>query len=81
MLDEKIVLEGLFLVVLYTNTEYDPKKKATKYSFITQTTEDRMGNTIRAKSPAGMFPELEIPNDLGLVVETIGRYYGRNQHE
>ena len=81
MLDEKIVLEGLFLVVLYTNTEYDPKKKATKYFFITQTTEDRMGNTIRAKSPAGMFPELEIPNDLGLVVETIGRYYGRNQHE
>lgn len=78
MLDEKITLEGLFLIVLYTNTEYDPKKKATKYTFITQTIEDRMGNTIQAKSPVGMFSELEIPNDLGLVVEAIDKYYGRN---
>jgi hypothetical protein len=33
------------------------------------------GIEIPAKTPAGMFEEDFIPNDLGLVVETMNKYY------
>lgn len=68
LLDEKITVEGLFTIVLYTRVTHDPKTGNT-YNFVTQTD----GNTT-AKSPKGMFSELLIPNDLQLVVNSINKY-------
>ncbi len=64
MLDDKIRLEGLFTIVLFS--KYDDGE----YLFETQTD----GKTT-AKSPRGMFEEKDIPNDLGLVVKAIYNYY------
>ncbi len=63
MLDNQLTLEGLFTIVLmakYSNKEY---------KFVTQT-----DGTTPCKSPMDMF-ELEIPNDLKMVDETIRKYY------
>lgn len=60
MLDEKLVVEGLFDIVLYCQD----------HKFFTQA-----NNQSTAKSPEGMF-ELEIPNDLKAVDKTIREYYG-----
>ena len=61
MLDEKLVLEGLFDVVIYCKDK----------KFYTQ------GNgTSTAKTPMGMFDQVEIPNDLKLVDTAIRQYYG-----
>ena len=60
MLDEKLTVEGCFDIVLY----------CADHKFFTQ------GNGVStAKTPEGMF-ELEIPNDLKLVDETIREFYG-----
>jgi len=70
MLDEKIVPEGLFTIVLFThvdNQEDDPSKK---YFFQTQTNGKRT-----AKSPMGMFDQYLIPNDLQYVADRIDEYY------
>ena len=69
MLDNSITLEGLFTVFLYTKVE-DQKDGSTKYSFITNRTKG-----YPAKSPDGMFPSLEIPNDLAFVVKCVDKYY------
>jgi hypothetical protein len=68
LLDDKITLEGLFSIVLYTRVEHDAKN-GNKYYFVTQTD----GSTT-AKSPKGMFPETLIPNDLQYVVNSITKY-------
>lgn len=68
MLDEKITLEGLFTLVLYTKVEADPKE-GNKYYFQTQT-----DGTNTAKSPRGMFDSLLIPNDLQFVLNQIEKY-------
>ena len=60
MLDEKLTVEGCFDIVLYCQD----------YKFFTQSN----GQSV-AKSPEGMF-ELEIPNDLKAVNDTIRDYYG-----
>lgn len=60
MLDEKLTVEGCFDVVLYCQD----------YKFFTQAN----GQSV-AKTPEGMF-ELEIPNDLKMVDDTIRDYYG-----
>ena len=60
MLDEKLTVEGCFDIVLYCQD----------YKFFTQSN----GQSV-AKSPEGMF-ELEIPNDLKAVNDTIRNYYG-----
>lgn len=73
MLEDKVNLAGLFTIVLYTFTKQ--KKDQTEYGFITNKTTDTFGNEIPAKSPAGMFEELTIPNDLGLVVEKVEEYF------
>lgn len=65
MLDDKISLEGLFTIVLFAEIHEG------KYQFKTQSD----GNTT-AKSPMGMFDQLEIPNDLGYVLTKIKEYYG-----
>jgi RNase adaptor protein for sRNA GlmZ degradation len=64
MLDEKICLEGMFTVVLYSTISQNGE-----YGFITQNT-----GLITAKSPHGMFDKLFIPNDLQTVIEKINAY-------
>lgn len=70
MLDEKVTLEGLFTVVLFTDVTKDQQTKELIYSFITQN-----DGTTTSKSPKGMFETLNIPNDLNFVVNTINKYY------
>jgi len=69
MLDNQIVLEGLFTICLYTNVE-EGKDGACTYSFITN-----RYKKYPAKSPDGMFEDLKIPNNLQLVADTIDKYY------
>jgi hypothetical protein len=59
MLDEKLTVEGCFDIVLYCQD----------HKFFTQA-----NGMSTAKSPEGMF-ELEIPNDLKFVDESIRNYY------
>ena len=70
LLDEKITVEGLFTIVLKTHVEDG------KYTFFTQNS-----GFDTVKSPIGMFPELEIDNDLKLVDNTIREFYGMNAKE
>lgn len=61
-------------MVLYTAVRYDDKGNAT-YGFYTHRT--MLGAIeIPAKSPAGMFEEDFIPNDLSIVTKAIQEYYG-----
>ena len=61
MLDEKITVEGLFDIVLYCEN----------YKFYTQA-----NNMSTAKTPYGMFDDVEIDNDLKMVDERIRKYCG-----
>lgn len=70
MVDQFITLEGLFLVVLYTDVVWHEKEEKADYRFITNKTNDYPG-----KSPYGMFDNIAIPNDLGYVVRKIDEYY------
>ena len=69
MLDDKVKLEGLFTVVLYGKSTFDNKNGAQR-NFVTN-----MDGQYPAKSPFGMFDELYIKNDLGLVIDTMNEYY------
>lgn len=60
MLDEKLTVEGCFDIVLYCQD----------HKFFTQA-----NGQSTAKSPEGMF-DVEIPNDLKAVDDTIREYYG-----
>lgn len=60
MLDEKLVVEGMFDIVIYCED----------HKFFTQAEKQS-----RAKTPEDMF-DLEIPNDLKLVDTKIREYYG-----
>ena len=61
-------------VLLFSSVKYDDKGNAS-YGFYTHRCMD--GNIeIPAKSPADMFEEDFIPNDLGLVVKAMKEYYG-----
>ena len=64
LVDDKIVLEGMFTIVLKTLVEIG------NYQFVTQTN----GNDT-VKSPHEMFDPI-IPNDLALVDQTICNYWG-----
>ena len=61
MIDEKLVLEGCFDIVLYCKDQ----------KFYTQA-----NGMSTAKSPEGLFDSLEIPNDLRAVDTAIREYYG-----
>lgn len=69
MLDEKLTIEGLCTIVLWCKSELE--NKTVTYKFVTQT-----DGTTTAKSPMGMFEDLEIDNDLYLVDKTIREFYG-----
>lgn len=61
-------------MVLYSGIKYDDKGNAT-YGFYTHRFKEGTIE-IPAKSPADMFEEDYIPNDLGLVVKAMREYYG-----
>jgi ABC-type dipeptide/oligopeptide/nickel transport system ATPase component len=69
LLDDKITLEGLFTIVLFTEV-VTGEDNNTNYYFSTQT-----DGSSTAKSPKGMFEEKLIPNDLKVVAESINSYY------
>ena len=69
LLDNQIVLEGLFTVALYTHLSEDNAGKTT-YQFVTN-----RWKKYPAKSPEEMFPEITIPNDLSIVNQYIDEYY------
>ena len=63
MLDEKLTLEGCFDIVIYCQD----------HKFYTQA--EGMST---AKTPEGLFDDVEIPNDLKAVDKAIREYYGLN---
>ena len=69
LLDNQIVLEGLFTIALYTHVDEDKNGDAT-YEFVTN-----RWKKYPAKSPAGMFNATRIPNDLKDVCDRINEYY------
>jgi hypothetical protein len=73
LLDDKVTLEGLFTVVLFTDVQKNKEKNGLDYTFITQN-----DGTTTAKSPRGMFATFHIPNDLGKVITEINAYYEGN---
>lgn len=66
MLEEKLVIEGMFDVVIY----------CADHKFYTQANE-----ISSAKTPEGMFEDLEIPNDLALVDQAIREYWDLKEEE
>ena len=60
-------------MVLYSSVKYDDKGNAT-YGFYTHRTKEG-SIEIPAKTPAEMFSDDFIPNDLGLVVKAMNDYY------
>lgn len=68
MVDDYLTLEGLFTVILYSRVSKSNENRMI-YEFVTNN--DGM---YPAKSPIGMFNDLYIPNDLGLVSEIIHNY-------
>lgn len=68
MVDEKLSLEGLFSIVLFGKVK---KGKDGDIRFIFET-QNNGENT--CKSPKGMFPSFEIPNDLAYVTQAIQDY-------
>ena len=66
MLDEKLVLEGCFDIVLYCSDQ----------KFFTQA-----NGQSSAKTPEDMFENIEIPNDLKAVDKAIRDYYGLTTEE
>jgi hypothetical protein len=66
MLDEKLVLEGCFDIVLYCEDQ----------KFYTQS-----NGQSTAKTPEGMFEAVEIPNDLKAVDTAIREYWGLGKEE
>jgi len=67
MIDQYIVIEGMFTVVLYTAVERS--NEGIKYCFTTQNS-----GFDSAKSPKGMFDDYKIPNDLQYVKEKMIEY-------
>lgn len=74
LLEDKYNPLGVVTCALFTNVSYDDKTQEAKYSFITNRT-NKNGLVIPAKSPAGMFETLEIPNDLSIVFKAMDEYY------
>lgn len=64
ILDEKVCVEGMFTIVLRCIEE------GGKHLFVTQSADGAV-----SKSPAGMFSELKIDNDLRMVDERIREYW------
>lgn len=74
LLEDKVNPAGMFTIVLFTTSVTSPQG-VTSYHFITNKHMDNRGVLIPAKSPVGMFEEKLIPNDMGVVIETVEKYY------
>lgn len=70
MVDDKITLEGLFTMVLYTDVEIDQNTKEPDFRFQTKT-----DGTNTCKTPLGMFEDVYIPNDMEYVFTKMNEYY------
>ena len=68
MIDNTIYLDGLFTIIL--EAAIRKEGEVIKFVFLTRTN----GNST-CKSPAGMFSEEFIPNDLGFVLDEVESYY------
>lgn len=68
LLAEKVTLEGLFTYIFFTNVVESDSGKM-EYKLITNT-----NGTCVAKTPLGMFEELEIDNDLNEIIKIIDDY-------
>jgi hypothetical protein len=68
LIDNQVLLEGLLTVCLYTHVE--ETKDGAQYYFLTNRYHKKP-----AKSPAGMFEETKIPNNLQLVKNQVIEYY------
>ena len=68
--DNKLRIQGLANVILYTGVSRDLINKKVDYFFETQNS-----GYNDCKSPEGMFDELLIPNDLNYVAQKIKEYY------
>lgn len=68
LIDNQVLLEGLLTVCLYTHVE--ETKDGAQYYFLTNRYRKKP-----AKSPAGMFLETKIPNDLQYVKDHVIEYY------
>tara|TARA_R110000822_G_scaffold16329_14_gene55771 strand:+ start:8857 stop:9540 length:684 start_codon:yes stop_codon:yes gene_type:complete len=69
LVDDKVNMEGMFTIVLFTDVEKDPNG-GIKHYFRTQS-----DGTTTGKTPKGMFDELKIPNDINQVIQAINKYY------
>lgn len=69
LLDDKWTPAALFTVLLHTKVETN--KDGNKYTFVT----NRMGD-IPAKSPMGMFKDIQVDNDMAEILKQINEYYG-----
>ena len=65
---EKLIPEGLFTYVFFTEIRFDESGKKT-YGFLTNS-----DGTTTAKSPLGCFKDIYIPNDLKYVIQKIDEY-------
>lgn len=72
LLDNAIYIDGLFTFILVSKAEFNIVENKVDYKFITQN-----NGTTTGKSPYGCF-DVEIPNDLGYVIERINEYYKTN---
>lgn len=68
MVDDYLTLEGLFTAIFYTKVSKGADNKIT-YQFVTNN-----DGEFPAKTPIGMFESLYIPNDLGIIAETIDKF-------
>lgn len=69
LIDNQVLLEGLLTVCLYTLVE-EQKDGTSSYNFVTN-----RYRKLPAKSPAGMFEEVKIPNNLQTVLDKVKEYY------
>jgi len=69
LVDDKVNMEGMFTIVLFTDVERDANGDI-KHYFVTQS-----DGTTTGKTPKGMFDDLKIPNDINQVIKTINKYY------
>lgn len=74
LLDSQYNIVEVVPMVLYSDIKYDDKGNAT-YGFYTHRFKDGVVE-IPAKSPADMFEQDFIPNDLNIVVKAMKEYYG-----
>lgn len=70
MTQDYITPEGKFDIVLFGKQTYDEQTKKVKKQFVTN-----FDGQFPAKSAPGMFEDLYIPNDLGVIVEKVNEYY------